>query len=88
MLYKSDSFEVTFIEDAITKKSIAEFKFCVPGSVNKLSQQTLQECGVAFAELSKRDDIQGMVFTSDKDHFIIGADIFEFLPLLIIFSFF
>lgn len=66
MLYKSDSFEVAFIEDAITKKSIAEFKFCVPGSVNKLSQQTLQECGVAFAELSKRDDIQGMVFTSDK----------------------
>lgn len=80
MLYKSDSFEVTFIEDAITKKSIAEFKFCVPGSVNKLSQQTLKECGVAFAELSKRDDIQGMIFTSDKDHFIIGADIFEFLP--------
>ncbi|TMP77093.1 enoyl-CoA hydratase-related protein, partial [Pseudoalteromonas sp. S983] len=53
---------------------------CMPGSVNKLSQQTLQECGKAFAELSQRDDIAAMVFTSDKDHFIIGADIFEFLP--------
>jgi 3-hydroxyacyl-CoA dehydrogenase/enoyl-CoA hydratase/3-hydroxybutyryl-CoA epimerase/enoyl-CoA isomerase len=75
MLYKSESFVVDFY-----KGNIAEFKFCMPGSVNKLSQQTLQECGKAFAELSQRDDIAAMVFTSDKDHFIIGADIFEFLP--------
>ena len=75
MLFKSDSFEVSFI-----KENIAEFKFCVPGPVNKLSQQTLQECGQALAELANNPDIKGMVFTSDKDHFIIGADIFEFLP--------
>ncbi|MDP4982822.1 fatty acid oxidation complex subunit alpha FadB [Pseudoalteromonas tunicata] len=75
MLFKSDSFEVSFI-----KENIAEFKFCVPGPVNKLSQQTLQECGQALTELANNSDIKGMVFTSDKDHFIIGADIFEFLP--------
>lgn len=75
MLYKSDSFEVAFVKD-----SIAEFKFCVPGSVNKLSQQTLQDCAAALKELAANKDIKGMVFTSDKDHFIIGADIFEFLP--------
>ncbi|MFC3033217.1 fatty acid oxidation complex subunit alpha FadB [Pseudoalteromonas fenneropenaei] len=75
MLYQSESFVVDFYKD-----NIAEFKFCMPGSVNKLSQQTLQDCGKALAELAKRDDIHAMVFTSDKDHFIIGADIFEFLP--------
>jgi 3-hydroxyacyl-CoA dehydrogenase/enoyl-CoA hydratase/3-hydroxybutyryl-CoA epimerase/enoyl-CoA isomerase len=75
MLYKSESFIVDFCKD-----NIAEFRFCMPGSVNKLSQQTLQECAEAFTELGQRDDIDAMVFTSDKDHFIIGADIFEFLP--------
>ncbi|MBE0364528.1 3-hydroxyacyl-CoA dehydrogenase / enoyl-CoA hydratase / 3-hydroxybutyryl-CoA epimerase / enoyl-CoA isomerase [Pseudoalteromonas ulvae UL12] len=75
MLFKSDTFEVSFI-----KENIAEFKFCVPGPVNKLSQQTLQDCGQALAELANNSDIKGMVFTSDKDHFIVGADIFEFLP--------
>ncbi len=76
MLYQSDSFEVAFLKD-----KIAEFKFCVSGSVNKLSHQTLRECATALAELAQRNDIDGMIFTSDKDHFIIGADIFEFLPL-------
>ncbi|WP_462170646.1 fatty acid oxidation complex subunit alpha FadB [Pseudoalteromonas xiamenensis] len=75
MLYQCESFVVDFYKD-----KIAEFKFCMPGSVNKLSQQTLQECGKALAELAQRGDIEGLVFTSDKDHFIIGADIFEFLP--------
>ena len=75
MLYKSDSFEVAFIKD-----NIAEFKFCVAGSVNTLSQQTLKDCASALQELAANNDIKGMIFTSDKDHFIIGADIFEFLP--------
>ncbi|TGE76398.1 fatty acid oxidation complex subunit alpha FadB [Pseudoalteromonas sp. KS88] len=75
MLYKSDSFEVAFIKD-----NIAEFKFCVAGSVNTLSQQTLKDCASALKELAANKDIKGMIFTSDKEHFIIGADIFEFLP--------
>ncbi|MFK3865986.1 fatty acid oxidation complex subunit alpha FadB [Pseudoalteromonas rhizosphaerae] len=75
MLYKSDSFEVAFIKD-----NIAEFKFCVTGSVNTLSQQTLKDCASALKELAANSDIKGMIFTSDKEHFIIGADIFEFLP--------
>ncbi|CAM4023926.1 MULTISPECIES: fatty acid oxidation complex subunit alpha FadB [Pseudoalteromonas] len=75
MLYKSDSFEVAFIKD-----NIAEFKFCVAGSVNTLSQQTLKDCASALKELAANTDIKGMIFTSDKEHFIIGADIFEFLP--------
>ncbi|WP_289076184.1 enoyl-CoA hydratase-related protein, partial [uncultured Pseudoalteromonas sp.] len=75
MLYKSDSFEVSFL-----KENIAEFKFCVAGSVNTLSQQTLSDCAAALKELASNSDIKGMIFTSDKDHFIIGADIFEFLP--------
>ncbi|MBB1418043.1 fatty acid oxidation complex subunit alpha FadB [Pseudoalteromonas sp. SG44-1] len=75
MLYKSDSFEVAFIKD-----NIAEFKFCVAGSVNTLSQQTLKDCASALKELAANSDIKGMIFTSDKEHFIIGADIFEFLP--------
>jgi 3-hydroxyacyl-CoA dehydrogenase/enoyl-CoA hydratase/3-hydroxybutyryl-CoA epimerase/enoyl-CoA isomerase len=75
MLYQGESFQVAFVKD-----NIAEFKFCVPGSVNKLSQQTLSECGSALKELATNPDIKGMIFTSDKDHFIVGADIFEFLP--------
>ncbi|NMM42509.1 fatty acid oxidation complex subunit alpha FadB [Pseudoalteromonas arctica] len=75
MLYKSDSFEVAFIKD-----NIAEFKFCVAGSVNTLSQQTLKDCASALKELAANSNIKGMIFTSDKEHFIIGADIFEFLP--------
>ncbi|MBQ4812634.1 fatty acid oxidation complex subunit alpha FadB [Pseudoalteromonas luteoviolacea] len=75
MLIKRESFVVEFC-----KGNIAEFKFCTPGSVNKLSQQTLQDCAQALTELSARDDVKGLIFTSDKDHFIVGADIFEFLP--------
>ncbi len=75
MLFQGESFQVAFIED-----NIAEFRFCVPGSVNKLSQQTLKQCGEALKELAGRSDISAMIFTSDKDHFIVGADIFEFLP--------
>lgn len=75
MLFQSESFQVAFVTD-----NIAEFKFCVPGSVNKLAQQTLKDCGEALKQLAARDDIKGMIFTSDKDHFIVGADIFEFLP--------
>lgn len=75
MLFQSESFQVAFVKD-----NIAEFKFCVPGSVNKLSQQTLSDCGAALKELAANKDIKGMIFTSDKDHFIVGADIFEFLP--------
>ena len=71
MLIKRESFVVEFC-----KGNIAEFKFCTPGSVNKLSQQTLQDCAQALAELSARDDVKGLIFTSDKDHFIVGADIF------------
>ncbi|TMO51037.1 fatty acid oxidation complex subunit alpha FadB, partial [Pseudoalteromonas phenolica] len=68
----------SFVDDFYTG-NIAEFKVCMPGSVYKVSQQTLHECGKAFAALSQRDDIPAMVFTSDKDDFIIGADIFAFL---------
>ncbi|AZZ96572.1 fatty acid oxidation complex subunit alpha FadB [Pseudoalteromonas sp. R3] len=75
MLMKRESFVVDFC-----KGKIAEFKFCMPGSVNKLSQQTLQDCHAALKELAQRDDIDGLIFSSDKDHFIVGADIFEFLP--------
>ncbi|AUJ68370.1 MULTISPECIES: fatty acid oxidation complex subunit alpha FadB [unclassified Pseudoalteromonas] len=75
MLIKRESFVVDFC-----KGNIAEFKFCLPGSVNKLSQQVLKESHEALIELSQRDDIDGLIFTSDKDHFIVGADIFEFLP--------
>ena len=49
MLYKSDSFEVAFIKD-----NIAEFKFCADGSVNKLSQQTLQDCALALKRIGNK----------------------------------
>ncbi|TMP49915.1 fatty acid oxidation complex subunit alpha FadB, partial [Pseudoalteromonas sp. S1612] len=42
--------------------------------------QSLSDCAAALKELSANTDIKGMIYTSDKAHFIIGADIFEFLP--------
>ena len=61
MLFQSESFQVAFVKD-----NIAEFKFCVPGSVNKLSQQTLSDCGAALKELAANKDIKGIVIEGEE----------------------
>ena len=46
-------------------------------SVNKFDQACVAELGEAAAALGKADGIKGVVVTSGKDVFIVGADITE-----------
>jgi 3-hydroxyacyl-CoA dehydrogenase/enoyl-CoA hydratase/3-hydroxybutyryl-CoA epimerase/enoyl-CoA isomerase len=76
MIYKSNSIAVDYIEDGIV-----EFKFDAQGSVNKFDEQTLRECQEALDILHKETDMKGVIFTSAKGTYIVGADITEFLDV-------
>ncbi|WP_197472616.1 enoyl-CoA hydratase-related protein, partial [Oleiphilus sp. HI0067] len=70
---------------AITVKEIdggfAQLNFDLEGeSVNKFNRLTIEELGAA-AEALKGADVKGLVVTSTKDVFIVGADITEFTSL-------
>ena len=63
-------------------KGIAEIKFDLQGeSVNKLNQATLLELEQALIALEKEKAVKGLLVTSGKGVFIVGADIDEFLPM-------
>ena len=74
MLFKGESLSV-----ALRENGIAEFKFDAAGSVNKFDQQTIQDCRDAVAAINASTDVKGVLFTSGKPAFIVGADITEFL---------
>jgi len=76
MIYQGDSIQVEFIE-----YGIAELKFNAAGSVNKFDQKTLAEFSDALTALNGNKDLQGVIVTSSKSTFIVGADITEFLTL-------
>lgn len=58
---------------------IAEMVIDLQGeSVNKLNQATLAEMGQAVSLLADESDLKGLLITSGKDVFIVGADITEF----------
>jgi len=74
MIYSGSAISVASVGDGI-----AELKFDLAGeSVNKLNQATLAEFDAATAALSKHDGLKGVVVTSGKAVFIVGADITEF----------
>jgi len=74
MIYSGSAISVASVGDGI-----AELKFDLAGeSVNKLSQATLAEFDAATAELAKEDGLRGVIVTSGKSVFIVGADITEF----------
>lgn len=74
MIYQSDSINVAYL-----KPGIARFAFNAQGSVNKFDQQTLTDCKSALDLLHADKSLQGVIFCSEKDTFIVGADITEFL---------
>lgn len=76
MIYQSNSIVVQYIEEGIV-----EFKFDAKGSVNKFDQQTLMDCQEALNILHKDENLKGVIFTSGKSTFIVGADITEFLEV-------
>lgn len=76
MLYQGDTLSLNWLDDGI-----AELRFDAPGSVNKLDTQTVASLGEAIAVLEKQTALKGVLLSSSKPAFIVGADITEFLSL-------
>lgn len=76
MIYQGDNLSVDIVEPGI-----AELKFDGQGSVNKFDEKTLNEFSSALDALHGNTDVKGVLVTSAKSTFIVGADITEFLTL-------
>ncbi|HBJ91015.1 MAG TPA: fatty acid oxidation complex subunit alpha FadB, partial [Gammaproteobacteria bacterium] len=62
----------------VLPSGVANLKFDLQdSSVNKFNRQTLEELREAVAQLGSVD-VKGLIFTSGKSGFIVGADITEF----------
>lgn len=77
MLFQGKSITCTLLDGGI-----AELQFNLQDeSVNKFNRQTLSELSEATQALKNNSAVKGVVVTSGKDVFIVGADITEFLGL-------
>ncbi|MDC5821943.1 fatty acid oxidation complex subunit alpha FadB [Vibrio europaeus] len=76
MIYQAETLQVKELQDGI-----AELSFCAPASVNKLDLATLESLDKALDALKAHSSLKGLLLTSDKEAFIVGADITEFLGL-------
>ncbi|MCU5772161.1 fatty acid oxidation complex subunit alpha FadB [Erwiniaceae bacterium BAC15a-03b] len=76
MLYQGETLSLDWLDDGI-----AELVFDAPGSVNKLDTQTVASLGAAIAVLEQQSALKGLLLSSAKPAFIVGADITEFLSL-------
>ena len=77
MIYEGKAITVKEIEGGI-----AQLNFDLEGeSVNKFNRLTIEELGAAAESLKNSKGIKGLIVTSSKDCFIVGADITEFTDL-------
>lgn len=76
MIYQAKTLQVNQLANGI-----AELSFCAPTSVNKLDLHTLESLDKALDALAADSSVKGLILSSDKDAFIVGADITEFLGL-------
>ncbi|TVP87664.1 MAG: fatty acid oxidation complex subunit alpha FadB, partial [Pseudomonadaceae bacterium] len=75
MIYEGKAITVQALEDGIV-----ELKFDLQGeSVNKFNRATMAEFQAAVEAIQGDSSIKGVVVTSGKDVFIVGADITEFV---------
>ena len=74
MIYQGKSLSAQLLEDGIV-----EFKFDAQGSVNKFDQATFEEYRDVVAAINNCKEAKGVLVTSGKSSFIVGADITEFL---------
>lgn len=73
-MFEGQSIRVSKLDDGI-----AELCFDRQGdAINKFDQRTVNELGAAAAQLAREPGIKGLLITSAKDVFIVGADITEF----------
>ena len=74
MLYSGPAFSAAALGDGIV-----ELKFDLAGeSVNKLNQAALRDFDAATQAIAKDASLKGVIVTSGKPVFIVGADITEF----------
>lgn len=76
MIFQGKSLSAQLLDDGIV-----EFKFDAQGSVNKFDQLTLEEYKGAVAAINNCSEAKGVMVTSGKPAFIVGADITEFLGM-------
>lgn len=76
MIFQSSTIKVSWLEPGI-----ANLCFDAAGSVNKFDQATLNDFDQALSALAQQDELKGVVVSSGKPAFIVGADITEFLGL-------
>ncbi len=73
------TFEGQSIQCTALAGGIVEMRFDLQGdSVNKFNRQTLEELGEVVGLLEADEDVKGLLVTSGKDGFIVGADVTEF----------
>ncbi len=77
MIYSGSAISVSALDNGL-----AELKFDLANeSVNKFSAITVQELAAASEAIKADSSIKGVVVTSAKSVFIVGADITEFGPM-------
>ena len=76
-MFKGSAISVQMLDDGI-----AELNFDLQGeSINKFNTLTVNELEEAIGLLEKSKDVKGVLLTSNKGVFLVGADINEFVPL-------
>lgn len=74
MIYQGDAISVKTVGD-----QVAELTFDLKDeSINKLSSAVVRELGEAVEALQQEGELKGLLISSAKDAFIVGADIKEF----------
>ena len=77
MIYQGNAVSVQLLDDGI-----AELKFDLQGeSVNKFNRATLEDLRKATEAIKSDGQVKGIVVTSGKGVFIVGADITEFTAM-------
>lgn len=75
-------FEGTAITVKLLDNDIAQLNFDLQGeSVNKFDIRTVAELDLAITALDNAKALKGLLITSSKSVFIVGADVTEFVPL-------
>ncbi len=74
MIHSGNAITVQLLSDGI-----AELRFDLQGeSVNKFNRATVEDLQAATAAIKASSDVKGVIVTSGKPVFIVGADITEF----------
>ncbi len=75
MIFSDNAIRVELIQD-----SIANLVFDLQGeSINKLSQAVVKQLDEAVTAIEEHENVKALIISSNKDVFIVGADVTEFL---------